>query len=77
MSEIRHEYRIPQGRIEMKKVLSRCTECRRYEGPPYALPPMPPWPRLGDRVSRSEPLQSIGLDYLGPILVEGSEQVKF
>ena len=76
LAQVRQEYWIPQGKRETKRVVSRCTICRRYEGPPYALPPMPSLPR--DRVSKSEPFQSIGLDYLGPILVkEGRDRVKF
>ena len=34
---------------------------------------MPPWRR--ERVSRSEPFQFIGLDYLGPINVKEGESV--
>ena len=30
---------------------------------------MPPWPR--ERVSRSDPFQIVGLDYLGPVFVKG------
>ena len=76
LAQVRQESWIPQGKRETKRVVSRCTICRRYEGPPYALPPMPSLPR--DRVSKSEPFQSIGLDYLGPILVkEGRNRVKF
>ena len=76
LAQVRQVYWIPQGKRETKGVVSRCTICRRYEGPPYALPPMPSLPR--DRVSKSEPSQSIGLDYLGPILVkEGRERIKF
>ena len=68
LAQVRQEYWIPQGRRETKRVVSRCTICRRYESPPYALPPMPSLPR--DRLSKSEPFQSIGLDYLGPIFVK-------
>ena len=35
---------------------------------------MPPWPR--ERVSRSEPFQFIGLDYLGPINVKEGESIE-
>ena len=46
----------------MRRVLLQCTVCKRHGGPPFSLPNMPPWPR--ERVSRSEPFQYIGLDYL-------------
>ena len=75
LAQIREEYWIPQGRIEVRKVLSQCLICRRYEGPSFQLPHMPPWPR--ERVSCSDPFQFVGLDYLGPINVrEGSELKK-
>ena len=71
LGQIRQQYWIPQGRAEVRRVLLRCTVCKRYGGPPFSLPNMPPWPR--ERVSRSEPFQYIGLDYLGPLRVkEGS-----
>ena len=72
LAQLREEYWIPQGRAEVRKVLSQCLICRRHEGPSFQLPHMPPWPR--ERVSHSDPFQFIGLDYLGPINVkEGSE----
>ena len=75
LAQIREEYWIPQGRTEVRKVLSKCLICRRYEGSSFQLPRMPPWPRK--RVSRSDPFQFVGLDYLGPINVrEGSEELK-
>ena len=35
---------------------------------------MPPWPR--ERVSKSEPFQYIGLDYLGPLRVKEGNRVE-
>ena len=59
----------------MRRVLLQCVICKRHHGPSFRLPIMPPWPR--ERVSRSEPFQYIGLDYLGPISVkEGDSVVK-
>ena len=75
LASLRHEYWILKGRIEVKKVISRCLVCRRHEGPSFSLPKMPPWPK--ERVSQSSPFQYVGLDYLGPLLVkEGKEVVK-
>ena len=53
LAQIREEYWIPQGRAEVRKVLSKCLICRKYEGPSFQLPHMPPWPK--ERVSRSDP----------------------
>ena len=62
LAQIREEYWIPQGRIEVRKILSQCSICRRYEVPSFQLPHMPPWPR--ERVSCSDPFQFVGLDLL-------------
>ena len=45
------------------------TVCKWHGGPSsFRLPNMLPWPQ--ERVSRSEPFQYIGLDYLGPLHVK-------
>ena len=49
LAQVREEYWIPQGRVEVRSVLTQCIICRRHEGPPFQLPHMPPWPR--ERVS--------------------------
>ena len=61
LSEIREEYWIPQGRVQVKSVLSKCLICSRHEGPSFCLPGRPSWPKE----SRCDPFQFIGLDYLG------------
>ena len=38
LAQIREEYWIPQGRVEVRSVLSRCLLCRRMEGPSFRLP---------------------------------------
>ena len=70
LAQIREEYWIPQGRVEVRSVLSWCLICRRHEGPSFQLPHMPPWPR--ERVSQSHLLQFVGLDYLGPVYVKAN-----
>ena len=74
LAQIREEYWIPQGRAEVRSVLSQCLLCRRLEGPSFRLPCMPPWPK--ERVSRSDPFQFVGLDYLGPVNVKCKSQLK-
>ena len=68
LAQVCEEYWIPQGRVEVRSVLTQCLICRRHEGPPFQLPHMPPWPR--ERVSQSHPFQFVGLDYLGPVYVK-------
>ena len=48
--------------------------CKKHHRSSFRLPYMPLWPR--ERVSRSEPFQIIGLDYLGPINVKEGESVE-
>ena len=75
LAQIREEYWTPLGRTKVRKVLSQSLICRRYKGPSFQLPHMPPWPR--ERMSCSDPFQFVGLDYIGPINVrEGSELKK-
>ena len=42
LAQIREEYWIPQGRVEVRSVLLCFLICRRHEGPPFQLPYMPP-----------------------------------
>jgi len=68
LSQVRQAYWIPQGRAEIRRVLSKCTICKRHNGPPFRLPNMPPWPK--ERMCKSLPFQYVGLDYLGPLRVK-------
>ena len=68
LASLRQEYWLPQGRVEVRACVNRCLVCRRHEGPSFALPKMPPWPK--QRVSESLPFQFTGLDYLGPVFVK-------
>ena len=45
LSKIRHTYWIPQGRATVRTVVNKCQVCRRQEGGPYKVPPMPPLPK--------------------------------
>ncbi|XP_052690730.1 uncharacterized protein LOC128168601 [Crassostrea angulata] len=68
LSMVRQTYWIPQGRSEVKRVLRKCTICKRHEGGPYRMPIMPPLPRK--RVNESSPFTYTGVDYFGPIYVK-------
>ena len=52
LSQICQEFWIPQGRAEVRFVLSRCVICKQNDGVPFALPRMPPWPK--ERVSQNQ-----------------------
>ena len=76
LSLIRQKYWIPQGRSEVKRILRKCTVCKKYEGGPYKMPLMPPLPKK--RVNESAPFTYTGVDYFGPIYVKaenGSKKV--
>ena len=65
LASLRQEYWLPQGRVEVRACVYRCLVCQCHEGPAFALPRMPPWPK--QRVSESLPFQFTGLDYLSPV----------
>ena len=56
------------GRATVKKVLRHCRICRKYEGGPFRLSAMAPWPR--ERVSKATPFTYTGLDYLGLLYIK-------
>ena len=68
LAQLRKQYWIPQGRATVKKVLRHFLICRKYEGGPFRLPAMAPWPR--ERVSKATPFTYTGLDYLGPLYIK-------
>ena len=73
LSYLRQEFRLPKGRVEVRRVLLRYVICNRHNGPSFCLPIMPPWPC--ERGSRYKPFQYIGLDYLGLISIKESDSV--
>ncbi|XP_065182125.1 uncharacterized protein LOC135812837 [Sycon ciliatum] len=68
LTQLRATVWIPQGRQEVQVVLKQCRVCRRHEGPAFALPTMPPFPK--ERVIRSAPFTYVGIDYFGPVQVK-------
>ena len=76
LSQIRQKYWIPQGISTVRKDLKECRNCIRYEGGPYKMPLIPPFPK--NRVSESAPFTYTGIDYFGPLYIKsatGSEKV--
>ena len=65
LAQIRRKYWIPKGRAQVTSVLRRCITCRKYQGGPFKMPPMSPWPK--NKVTKSSPFQNTGLDYFGPL----------
>ena len=67
-TQVRSKYWIAKGRQVVKKILSKCTICRRLEGPPYGNPEAPPLPEF--RLSNDFAFSKIGVDYAGPMYVK-------
>lgn len=52
----------------MKKIISRCTVCRRYEGRGFKVPPQPDLPEF--RLSQKPAFTYVGVDYAGPLYIK-------
>ena len=68
LAQIRMKYWIPKGRAEVKRVLRKCNVCQKYQGGPFKMPSMSPWP--SHKVIRSLPFQYNGLDYFGSLYIK-------
>ncbi|EPB65880.1 zinc knuckle, partial [Ancylostoma ceylanicum] len=61
IATIRQTYWIPKIRQQVRKLVSKCVQCRRLNALPYPYPDMTDLPQ--QRVIRSHPFQHIGLDF--------------
>ena len=66
--QLRNEYWVPYGRAEMRKAINDRGICKRFQGGPFKLPSMSPWPRK--KVAKSAPFIYTGLDYFGPLYIQ-------
>ena len=71
LTELRARFWIPKGRSMVRRILHRCTVCRRFEGQPYHAPPPPPLPPF--RVEEAPPFTHTGVDFAGPLYVRGED----
>lgn len=71
LTELRTKYWIMRGRAFVRKILHQCTLCRKFEAPPFRLPPPPPLPRF--RVEEGPPFTAVGVDFAGPICVRSRQ----
>ena len=72
LTQIRARFWIVRGRQFVRKILHRCTTCRRLEGQPYRAPPAPPLPEI--RVKEATPFLYTGVDFAGPLYVKSLQQ---
>ena len=68
LASLRQRFWIPHGSSVVKKVLGQCTICRRYEGGPYKMPLMPPFP--SERVTEAVPFTFTGINYCGSLFIK-------
>ncbi len=74
LADIRSQYSIMRGRQFVRKLIGKCTICRRFEGKPYQAPPTPPPPDF--RLREAPPFTATGIDYLGPLFVRTRDKSK-
>ena len=61
LTALRQSFWIPSGRQCVKKILHRCTVCRRHGGRPYTAPETAPLPKV--RVQDVPPFTITGVDF--------------
>ena len=70
LNAIRETHWVLKGREAVKRVIRKCTICRRYEGKPFIAPPSPELPT--DRVYEGPPFTYTGIDFAGPLYVNST-----
>ena len=69
LAQLRTRFWIVRGRQFVKKITSRCTVCRRYEGRGFKVPPQPDLPEF--RLSQKPAFTYVGVEYAGPLYIKG------
>lgn len=70
LNAIRETHWVLKGREAVKRVIRKCTICRRYEGKPFTAPPSPDLPT--DRVYEGPPFTYTGIDFAGSLYVNSA-----
>ena len=66
LAKLREKFWLIHGRQVVKKVLRKCVWCKRINGLPYQVTPVPDLPEF--RAERCRAFETVGLDYCGPIM---------
>lgn len=69
LSELRSCFWVIRGRQVVRRILFRCSKCRRFEGNPYSA--APPASLLEFRVKDDPAFTSVGVDFAGPFYIYG------
>jgi hypothetical protein len=68
LAQLRSRFWVIKGRQVVKRVLSKCSTCKKIEGMSYATPNAPPLPNF--RLCDDFAFTNIGVDYAGPLYVK-------
>ena len=70
LAAARENYWIVKGRSLVRKVIRRCTVCRRYDGKSFSSPVLPDLP--AERISTEHQFSNTGIDFACPLYVRGT-----
>ena len=66
LAKLREKFWLIHGRQVVKKILRKCVWCKRINGLPYQVPPVPDLPEF--RAEQYRAFETVGLDYCGPVM---------
>ena len=69
LAELRTKFWVPKGRQVVKKILSQCVTCKKWEGTAFIQPATASLPEF--RVNLAPPFSRVGVDFSGPMYVKG------
>ena len=69
LAELRTKFWVPKGIQVVKKVLSRCVKCKKWQGAAFTQPATASLPEF--RVNPAPTFSRVRVDYAGPIYVKG------
>jgi len=68
-AELHTKFWVPKGRQVVKKILSQCVTCKKWEGTAFTQPATASLPEF--RVNPAPPFSKVGVDFAGPMYVKG------
>ena len=74
LTEIRSKYWIVRARQYVRRLIHKCTVCRRQEGSSYIPPDPPALPAF--RITQDHPFTYTGVDFAGPLYVKQSNRME-
>ena len=74
LTELRSRFWVPKGRQVVRRVIARCSVCKRFEGQHYSVPPAAALP--GFRLEEQFVFTNTGVDFCGPLFVKAGTNEK-